>query len=187
MPGLLATTALFCAGPVAVMSPTPPPQATATAYPTPPPPEESPGRPPGDSELEALIQYANDLHPWLLEAGEIIDRDGDILKEAEGGNDQVLCDGRLKADNGSMKGVLNQIAFLAPPTEAEVIHELLLESGDAWTEALDNVELFCETGNQLHKVPAFVKFWEAAAKLQDAGNRFWLLLVAQGIEDWVQR
>ena len=24
-------------------------------------------------------------------------------------------------------------------------------------------------------------------KLQDAGNRFWLLLVAQGVEDWVQR
>ena len=25
------------------------------------------------------------------------------------------------------------------------------------------------------------------ATLQDAGNRFWLLLVAQGVEDWVQR
>lgn len=74
-----------------------------------------------------------------------------------------------------------------PPASAAHIQEMVLRSGVAWTEALDNVEQFCDTGNQLFKVPAVLKFWEAAATLQDAGNRFWLLLVAQGVEDWVQR
>jgi len=76
---------------------------------------------------------------------------------------------------------------ITPPPEAAVIHDLVLRSGDAWTEALDNVELFCETGSELYKIPAVLKFWEAGATLQDAANRFWLLLVAKGVEDWVQR
>ncbi len=86
-----------------------------------------------------------------------------------------------------MKNTVNNIRSISPPIEAEAIHELVLQSGDAWTEALDNIARFCDTGNQFYKIPAVLKFWEAAATLQDAGNRFWLLIMSQGIEDWVRR
>jgi hypothetical protein len=133
------------------------------------------------------VVYANALNPLLVQAGEVIERDGKILEEAEGGNDAALCDGRLVQDNQTMKAIVDTIRTMSPPTDAAAIHRLLLESGDAWTEMLDNVELFCDTGNQLYKIPAVLKFWEAAAKLQDAGNRFWLLILAEGVEDWVRR
>jgi len=86
-----------------------------------------------------------------------------------------------------MEEVLNQVRDIPPPADAAVIHDLVLRSGDAWNEALDYIELFCDTGNQLYKVPAILKFWEAAASIQDAGNRFWLLILSKGVEDWVQR
>jgi hypothetical protein len=86
-----------------------------------------------------------------------------------------------------MVEVLRRARGVAPPADAAAIHDLVLRSGDAWTEALDNVEQFCQTGNQLYKIPAVLKFWEAATTLQDAANRFWLLLLAEGVEDWVQR
>ena len=73
-----------------------------------------------------------------------------------------------------MEDVLRRVGGISPPPDAGAIHELVLKSGAAWTEALDNVALFCGTGNQLYKVPAALKFWEAAATLQDAGNRFWV-------------
>jgi hypothetical protein len=63
----------------------------------------------------------------------------------------------------------------------------VVRSGDAWTEALENVGRFCDTGNALYKIPAGLKFWEAALLLQDAGDHFWALVVAQGVEDWVSR
>jgi hypothetical protein len=86
-----------------------------------------------------------------------------------------------------MIGILGRVRSISPPADAAVIHDLVLRSGEAWTETLDNVELFCDTGQQLYKIPAVLKFWEAAATLQDAANRFWLLLIAKGVEDWVQR
>ena len=76
---------------------------------------------------------------------------------------------------------------MSPPPDAVVIHNLILESGQAWTDALDNVKEFCDTGNHLYKIPAILKYWEAAAKLQDAWNLFWALIIAKGLEDWVQR
>jgi hypothetical protein len=133
------------------------------------------------------VAYGNAMQPLLVEAGELVERDGEILKESEEGNDAVLCDGRLAADNQLMEDVLRRVDVISPPPDASVTHDLVLQSGDAWTEALDNVTLFCETGNQLYKIPAVLKFWEAGATLQDAANRFWLLLVAKGVEDWVQR
>ncbi|OGO17308.1 MAG: hypothetical protein A2Z14_17410 [Chloroflexi bacterium RBG_16_48_8] len=160
---------------------------TVTPFLIPSPPASTPDELPGSSELQAIVQYANDLNPWLSQAGQILERDGAIFKETEDGNDAALCDGRLEQDNATMKGVLDQIKSLSPPSDASEIHTLLLESGQAWTEALDNVEQFCDTGNQLYKIPAILKYWEAAAKLQDAWNRFWALIVAKGLEDWVQR
>jgi hypothetical protein len=160
---------------------------TATSFPTPRPPKASPEAAPAGNDLKALVNYANAMQPLLEEAGTLLERDGKILEASEGGNDAVLCDGRLAADAVTMAGVLRRARAIHPPASAGRIHEMVLRSGDAWTEALDNVEQFCDTGNQLFKIPAVLKFWEAAATLQDAGNRFWLLLVAQGVEDWVQR
>jgi type IV secretory pathway VirB10-like protein len=167
--------------------PPPTPLPTVTAFPTPPPPPQSPSAPPASSDLQALVDYANAMQPMLEEAGALLERDGQILEASEGGNDVVLCDGRLAADNAAMAEVLRRTRGVTPPAEAAAIHDLVLRSGDAWTEALDNVDLFCRTQNQLYKIPAVLKFWEAATTLQDAANRFWLLLVATGVEDWVQR
>jgi hypothetical protein len=127
------------------------------------------------------------MQPLLEEGGELVERDTAILKAAEGGNDVVLCDGRLAADRGRMADVLRRVRAIAPPADAAAIQLGALSGGDAWLEALDNIGLFCETGNQLYKVPAVLRVWEAAATIQDAANRFWLLLIAEGIEAWVQR
>ena len=172
--------------PGAGSDPTPLP-ATATSVPTPPPPAVAPGELPGDSDLRALIAYANLMQPILTEAGTILERDGEILKQAEGGNDEVLCDGRLAADNVIMKDLVGQVRTINPPADARAIHDLVIQSGSAWNEAFDEVERFCDTNNPLYKVTAALKLWEAGVALQDAGNRFWLLLLSQGVEDWVQR
>jgi hypothetical protein len=166
--------------------PTPLPP-TATWVPTPPPPVHDPGEPPSDNSLRELITYANLMQPILSTAGSILERDGQILKAAEDGNDAVLCDGRLASDNVSMKDLVSQVRVIAAPGKAQAIHDLVIQSGTAWTEALDEVERFCDTHNPLYKVTAAVKLWEAGVALQDAGNRFWLLLMAEGVEDWVQR
>jgi hypothetical protein len=165
----------------------PTPYPTYTPYPTPVPPSGPVEPAPSTGELASLVEYANSMAPLLTEAGEVLERDGEILKAAEGGNDAVLCDGRLESDNSIMKGIIADVRRINPPTDAAAIHDLVLQSGEAWTEALDNVEEFCDTGNQFYKIPAVLKFWEAAATLQDAGNRFWLLVVSEGIEDWVTR
>jgi len=175
------TTGPAASNEVSAVAPTP------TPYPTPIPPANPPAALPGDSDLRALIAYANAMQPVLMNGGAILQRDGDILKEAESGNDSVLCDGRLESDNDTMKGIIGQARAISPPSEAQRIHELVLQSGAAWTTALDNVEQFCRTGNSFYKVPAALKFWEAAIALQDAGNRFWALVIAEGVEDWVQR
>ncbi|MCJ7566891.1 MAG: hypothetical protein MUO58_05065 [Anaerolineales bacterium] len=163
------------------------PQPTVTVFPTPPPPEIVPQAPPEDGDLAVIVRYANAMQPLLADAGEILERDGEILKASEEGNDAVLCDGRLAADNVSMTEIITNVRAIQPVQDASVIHDLVLQSGDAWIEALDNVGEFCKTGNQLYKIPAVLKFWEAAATLQDAGNRFWILILATGAEDWVQR
>jgi hypothetical protein len=172
--------------PVDTTQPTPLPP-TATAVPIPPPPVNDPGVPPSDSDLRALITYANLMQPILSQAGIILERDGQILKQAEEGNDAVLCDGQLAADNITMKVLVTQVRSIDAPSNARAIHALVIQSGSAWTEALDEVERFCDTKNPLYKVTAAVKLWEAGVALQDAGNRFWLLLMSEGVEDWVQR
>jgi hypothetical protein len=147
--------------------------------------------PPASSELQTLVDYANRMQPLLEQAGALVERDGQILEASEGTpgqpNDVVLCDGRLAADNASMANLVDQIRTIVPPADAVAIHDLVLRSGDAWTDGLDNIALFCDSGQQLYKIPAVLKLWEAAVTLQDAANRFWLLLIAQGVEDWVQR
>jgi hypothetical protein len=163
------------------------PQPTVTAFPTPPPLEFMPQAPPKDGDLAAIVLYANSMQPLFVDAGAILERDGEILKASEDGHDAVLCDGRLAADNVSMQKIINEVRAIQPPQDASVVHDLFLQSGDAWIEALDNVEEFCLTGKQVYKIPAALKFWEAAATLQDAGNRFWILILATGAEDWVQR
>jgi hypothetical protein len=65
------------------------------------------------------------------------------------------------------------------------IHLLLLESSTSYTEALDNVALFCSTNNTMYKLGALLKFWEAAVQFQTAANQFWQLLVSEGVETWV--
>jgi len=163
------------------------PQATYTSVPTPLPLVSTPDALPASSELQALIFYANAMQPLLNDAGILLERDGAILEASQDGNDEVLCDGRLAADNGVMKGIVSNFSAIQAPSSAERIHELVLKSGDSWTDALDDVENFCGSGNALYKVSAAAKFWQAALTFQDAGNRFWLLVMSQGIDAWVQR
>jgi hypothetical protein len=162
------------------LEPTPTPVAIPTA------PESLPASLPEDDDLRALIIYANEMSPLIIAAGEVLERDGEILKQSEE-NDQVLCDGRLAADHQILIAYLEQVRSISAPSEAQAIHRLVIESGEAWTEAMSKIDEFCSTGNALHKIPAAIKFWEAAAKIQDAGNRFWLLLMSEGVEAWVQR
>jgi hypothetical protein len=160
--------------------------STSTPVPIPTAPASIPADLPKDDDLKALIVYANQMSPIIIAAGEILQRDGEILKQSEE-DDQVLCDGRLASDSQILTAYLDQVRGINAPSEADAIHRLVIESGEAWNEAMDKVDEFCSTGNALHKIPAAIKFWEAAAKIQDAGNRFWLLLMSEGVEAWVQR
>ncbi|MDF1500525.1 MAG: hypothetical protein P1P76_08655 [Anaerolineales bacterium] len=160
------------------------PTATLVAIPT--APESLPQNLPDDDDLRALIVYANTMSPLITASGEILQRDGEILKQSEE-NDQVLCDGRLASDNEILTVYIEQVRSIRAPSDARAIHNLVVESGEAWTEAMAKINEFCATGNALHKIPAALRFWDAAAKLQDAGNRFWLLMMSEGIEAWVQR
>lgn len=166
-------------------TPTPTLQTQPTPYVIPDSGQATPSDLPEDASLRDLINFANAIAPLLQHAGEIVARDGEILKEAEGGNDAALCDGRLAADNREMQGVMGQIAALQPPSGTGDIHLLLLESSSSYSEALDNMALFCSTGNNLYKVGALLKFWESAVQLQTAANQFWQLLVSEGVEMWV--
>ncbi len=170
--------------PALVPSTVPSPVLTVSPY---MPPATPPSGLPPDDDLRALVAYANAVQPLLEEAGVLVERDSEILEQAQEGNDGVLCDGRLVADNAAMQDVLRGVEAITPPPDAAVIHDLVLRSGEAWTEALDNVALFCETGNELYKIPAALKVYEAGATLQDAANRFALLLAVKGVEDWAQR
>ncbi len=174
------------AGSTADPTEAPAPPATPTPYPTPIPPASTPATLPEDSGMVELIGYANQMQPLIYQAGLILQRDGEILKQAEN-DDAVLCDGRLEDDNAAFKPIADQVRAVQPPSDAQALHNQMLRAADAWTEALDNVARFCDTGNALYKVPAALKFWEAALSLQDAGNRFWALIVSEGIQDWVRR
>lgn len=163
------------------------PLPTYTSVPTPLPLISTPSELPGDSNLRDLISYANLIEPLITDAGILLQRDGAILEDSQDGNDAVLCDGRLAADNALMKEISAEVARFQPPSDASRIHELVVQSSDAWTGALDEVGKFCSTGNGLYKISAAAKFWQAALIFQDAGNRFWLLITSEGIEAWVQR
>jgi hypothetical protein len=140
-----------------------------------------------ETDLGLLMAYAEDIQPMLTEAGAILERDGEILKAVEAGDEAALCDGRLKADNMAMALIVERVQAVHPPPEAVEIHRLMVQAGRAWTQALDSVEDYCRTGNALHKIPAIAKSWEAAAALRDASDRFWALLLASGLEVWAQR
>lgn len=160
--------------------------STSTPVSIPTAPASIPDDLPKDEDLRALIVYANEMSPIIVAAGEILQRDGEILKQSEE-DDQVLCDGRLASDSQILTAYLEQVRTINAPSEAGAIHRLVIESGEAWNEAMVEVDEFCSTGNALHKIPAAIKFWEAAAKIQDAGNRFWLLMMSEGVEAWIRR
>lgn len=182
--GLFAAM-LACGAPAPTATPSPPP--TLTPYPKPLPPAATPQSLPQDQGLQELIRYARNLSPILSDAGAILARDGAILKETEGGNDAPFCDGRLAADKLAMQNILAGVSLIEPPQSASAIHDLVEGSALAYSEALSEIEQFCHSGNALHKIPAALKFAEASLLFQDAGNRFWLLLISQRVEDWVQR
>jgi hypothetical protein len=159
-------------------------EPTPTAF-TVPDSGPTPSNLPEDPDLLDLINYSIAIAPLLQRVGEIVARDGEILKESEGGNDAALCDGRLAEDNLEMQGVMGEIAAMLPPAGMGDIHLLLLESSTSYSEALDNVALFCSTNNNMYKLGALLKFWEAAVQFQTAANQFWQLLVSEGVETWV--
>jgi hypothetical protein len=126
------------------------------------------------------------MKPILDEADVIVKRDTEILEASENDNDAVLCDGRLAADIARMRSLVSQARGISPPPEAATIHRLVVESGESWSKALEHVDAFCRTKNGLHKVGAAVEFGKAALQFRDAATRFYWLVVAKGIEEWVQ-
>ncbi len=97
------------------------PQPTVTAFPTPPPLKFMPQAPPKDGDLAAIVHYANSMQPLFVDAGAILERDGEILKASEDGNDAVLCDGRLAADNVSMQEIINEVRAIQPPQDRQAV------------------------------------------------------------------
>jgi hypothetical protein len=173
--------------PLLIVQGQPPPTPTpAPIWTLPPRPSAPP--PPSSGDVAALADYLVALQPMLEEGLAIAERDAVIVEESDRTkNDALLCDGRLVADAMGMEAVVARIRALAPAADASEVHRLLLESGTAWADALAQIGEFCRTGNQLYKVPAILRFWEAALKFQDAANRFWALVAAKGLEAWIDR
>jgi hypothetical protein len=189
--------------PVEAALPTPTPVVvvvTATpapAEPTPPPPTAMMLVEPAEasSDLQALITYAETIKPILDEGLAAAERDGQILEAAENNPDQ-LCGGEntphptLVADAALMDDLKMRLDGIAPPAEAATaVHKPLLDSLRLWGDALDNINLSCQTDQPVRqgvlRLGAVLQAGGSMLNFHIASDNFWRLVLVNGIEEIV--
>ncbi len=187
----------------------PPPTSTpivigVTATPLPPePPTSVPTLPPATpvpraehtnpaAGFQALLSYAQAIEPILHEGLAAAERDGDILQASEQ-NPDTLCGGgftphpTLAADAALMDDLVNRLNQITPPADAaESVHRPLVESVRLWGEALDNINLSCQSndpaGQGLLRLGAVLQLGGSMLNFHIASDNFWRLVVVNGLE-----
>jgi hypothetical protein len=181
-------------------SPVPPPPPAET--PVPPPPTSTPvptlpPSPPPASSLEDLIAYTEVAQP-IVEAGlQAAERDGAIL-EASQEDESALCGDGLNphptflSDAALMHDLVRQLDAIDPPAEAaDSVHKPLRDSAELWGQALDNINLSCQTADPVRKgllrAGAVLQIGGAAVNFRIAADNYILLLIANGLEELAEQ
>ena len=168
-----------------VVRPVEPPAQT----PTPVPPVQPTG---AADDLQALATYAEAIKPILDEGLAAAERDGDILEASEQ-NPDALCGGGLTphptlvADAALMDDLVNRLNGITPPAEtANQVHKPLVESVRLWGDALDNINLSCQTDDPaaqgLLRLGAVLQLGGSMLNFRIASDNFWRLVIVNGLE-----
>jgi len=198
---------------VVVLEPTPtstlvnPPSTAAPPTPTPvvvvvtatpaPPPTAVPSIEPAEaaSDFQALVAYAEAVKPILDEGLAAAERDGQIMEASEKNPDQ-LCGGgntphpTLAADAALMGDLTKRLNDISPPAEAATaVHKPLVDSLRLWGEALDNINLSCQTDEPVRqgvlRLGAMLQVGGSMLNFHIASDNFWRLMLVNGLEEIV--
>ena len=179
---------------VIVVTATPLPATPPTTVPTLPPatpiPPANSANPKAD--FQAMAQYAKAIKPIVDEGLAAAKRDGDILKASKQ-NPQALCGGGLSphptlaADATLTDNLVSRLNSIVPPAEAaEPVHKPLQESMRLWGEALDNINLSCQTkdpaAQNLLRLGAVLQLGGSLINFRVANDNFWRLVITNGLE-----
>ncbi|MBN1992567.1 MAG: hypothetical protein JW953_07655 [Anaerolineae bacterium] len=183
-------TPLVIIVPTTTPLPTLPPTAVPTLPPaTPPAPAET------VTNFDDMAQYAAAIKPILEEGLAAAERDNDVLKTAEQ-NPAAICGAGLTphptlvADAALMENLANRLDSLTPPAEAaDSVHKPLVESMRLWSDALNNLNLSCQTddptGQGLLRLGAMLQLGGSLLNFQTAAANFWKLAITKGLEEVV--
>jgi len=187
---VVSPSATLRTGPVEPPLPVEPPTAVPTLPPATPVPPAQPTSPAAD--FEALVGYAKAIKPILEEGLAAAERDGAILEASEE-NPEALCGGGLNphptlvADAALMDDLVNRLSGITPPPEAtDPVHKPLMESVPLWGDALDNINLSCQTEDPasqgLLRLGAVLQLGGSMLNFRIASDNFWRLVVVNGLE-----
>jgi hypothetical protein len=176
---------------VIVVTATPLPAEPPTTVPTLPPATPMPPANP-DADFQTMVQYAEAIKPIVDEGLAAAERDGDIL-EASKQNPAALCGGGLSphptlvADATLMDNLANRLNGITPPAEAaDTVHKPLKESMRLWSDALDNINLSCQTDDPaaqgLLRLGAVLQLGGSLVNFRVASDNFWRLVIVNGLE-----
>jgi hypothetical protein len=143
-------------------------------------------------DLQALVAYAEAIKPILDEGLAAAERDGDILEASEE-NPDALCGGGLTphpilvADAALMEDLVNRLNGITPPAEAaNPVHKPLVGSVRLWGDALDNINLSCQTDDPaaqgLLRLGAVLQLGGSMINFRVASDNFWRLVIVNGLE-----
>jgi hypothetical protein len=188
-PAALATATPTPVVIVVTATPAPPEPPPPTPTPTPVPPIQPTG---AADDFQALVTYAEAIKPILDEGLSAAERDGEILEISEE-NPDVLCGGGLTAhptlvtDAALMDDLENRLNGITPPAEAaDPVHKPLVESVRLWGDALDNINLSCQTGDPaaqcLLRLGAILQLGGFMLNFRIASDNFWRLVIVNGLE-----
>jgi hypothetical protein len=86
-----------------------------------------------------------------------------------------------------MDDLVNRLNSIAPPAEAaDSVHKPLVESARLWGDALDSINLSCQTGEAvargLLRLEAVLQLGGSMLNFRIASDNFWRLAIANGLE-----
>jgi hypothetical protein len=137
-----------------------------------------------------LVLLALSLVGWPADAQASMPlTDGEASEE----NPEALCGGGLTphptlvADAVLMDDLVNRLNGITPPAEAaDQVNKPLVESVRLWGDALDNINLSCQTDDPaaqgLLRLGAVLQLGGSMLNFRIASDNFWRLVIVNGLE-----
>ena len=137
-----------------------------------------------------LVLLALSLVGWPADAWASMPlTDGEASEE----NPEALCGGELTphptlvADAVLMDDLVNRLNGITPPAEAaDQVNKPLVESVRLWGDALDNINLSCQTdapaAQGLLRLGAVLQLGGSMLNFRIASDNFWRLVIVNGLE-----